>query len=134
MLVIIFNILMHSGNFKVQERYFLPRGLFIIKNFKNIYAFQPEKVGAIISLYIHCIVLVMCALYVWLILMTEFENYEGTCYYLVFWPYTITYLKHRNHSFAFTSRQLEIIFHLILNILPSYLNKNLITYLKWILT
>lgn len=70
---------MHSGNFKVQERYFFPRGLFIIKNFKNIYAFQPEKVGAIISLYIHFIVLVICALYVWLIMTTEFENYEGTC-------------------------------------------------------
>lgn len=78
MLVIIFNILMYLGNFKVQERHLLPRGLFIIKAFKNIYAFQPEKVGAITSLYIPFVVLVMCALYVWLIMMTEFENYKGT--------------------------------------------------------
>lgn len=56
MLVIIFNILMYLGNFKVKEQYH-----FIIKTCKNVYAFPPEKVGAIISLYIHFIVLVMCA-------------------------------------------------------------------------
>lgn len=78
MLVIIFNILMYLGNFKVQVRYLLPRGLFSIKTYKNIYAFLPEKVGAITQFYIHFIVLVMCALYVWLIMMTEFENYKGT--------------------------------------------------------
>lgn len=78
MLVIIFNILMYLGNFKVQERYLLPRRLFIIKTCKNIYAFPLEKVGAIISFYIHFIVLVMCALRVWLIMVTEFENYKGT--------------------------------------------------------
>lgn len=50
---------MYLGNFKVQERYLLPRGLVIIKNLKNIYGFQSEKVGAVTELhhYIHFIML-----------------------------------------------------------------------------